>query len=97
MPLVPPGVQAHQEVPLYQFLVQLAVHAIQVTGTEPGTEAAWCQALLALTEGDPDPWCLVVQDRSKPAFMQPPVMANQWAQFKTVFSTPDDVDAPRCD
>jgi CRISPR system Cascade subunit CasA len=76
------------------FLVQLGALALNQLGVSdlPDTEAAWAQALRGLTPefADDDPWCLVVEDASKPAFMQPPVPAG--VNLDNVTSTPDALD-----
>ncbi len=76
------------------FLVQLAALALHRAGVSdlPDTEAAWAQALRGLTpefSGD-EPWCLVVEDASKPAFMQPPV--PEGISLGNATSTPDALD-----
>jgi CRISPR system Cascade subunit CasA len=58
------------------FLVQLATLVLSgADATElPEDEESWRAALRGLTAGFPDdaPWHLVVEDRDKPAFLQPP-------------------------
>jgi len=76
------------------FLVQLAALALHRAGASqlPQTEQEWAEALRGLTPDFPedDPWCLVVDDRSKPAFLQPPVPAA--VTLKTQISTPYALD-----
>jgi len=69
------GLQAHQQHAWHAFLVQLAAITLHRADTTSATlsEDAWRQRLLALTAGAHEPWCLVVGDLAKPAFMQPPV------------------------
>ncbi|MBN2358788.1 MAG: type I-E CRISPR-associated protein Cse1/CasA [Deltaproteobacteria bacterium] len=70
-----PALRPHQQHAWHAFLVQLAAIALHRAGkTEPKQDAAsWAAMLRALTDGTDEPWCLVVDDLSKPAFMQPPV------------------------
>ncbi len=65
----------HQHHSWFAFLVQLAAMALLAAEEEkPEQDAArWADLLLNLTDGDDSPWCLVTNDLSKPAFMQPPV------------------------
>jgi len=76
------------------FLVQLAALALHRAGASqlPQTEPEWAQALRGLTPEFPEdePWRLVVDDWSKPAFLQPPVPAG--VTLKTEISTPDALD-----
>lgn len=69
-----PALRAHQGMFWHMFLVQLAALALHGAGeTElPEDEEAWRYLLRRLTRDYPDdePWCLVVDDRSRPAFMQ---------------------------
>ncbi len=72
-----PALRPHQEPAWHMFLVQLAALALHRADTSvlPETEGDWARALRGLTPEFPEdePWCLVVENRSKPAFMQPPV------------------------
>ncbi len=54
----------------------------------------WRAMLRLLTPGFPDdePWRLVVEDLSKPAFMQPPVPEKSLTGFKGAMYAPDDLD-----
>ena len=94
-----PKVRTHQFHPWVMFLTQLAAIALHRAGrTEPNTsEAEWREMLLKLTGGAHEPWCLVVEDLSKPAFFQPPVpeakregfsLAEEWK----VVEQPDEID-----
>lgn len=92
-----PTLRPHQTHPWHAFLVQLAamaIHRARAT-TEPATPAEWTERLLLLSEGQREPWCLVVPDLSKPAFFQPPVPEGNLAKFNkwpggTPF--PDEID-----
>jgi len=89
-----PALRPHQAPALHMFLVQLAALALHRAGTShiPQTELEWAQALRGLTPDFPEdePWCLVVNDRNVPAFLQPPVPAGM--TLKTEVSTPDSLD-----
>jgi len=89
-----PALRPHQVPAWHMFLVQLAALALHRAGVSdlPDTEAVWTQALRGLTPKFPDdePWCLVVKDKSKPAFMQPPVPDG--VSLGNVTSTPDALD-----
>ena len=71
-----PALRPHQRPALHMFLVQLAVLALDGAGerTLPINEDGWRTALRGLTADFPDdePWCLIVEDRTRPAFLQPP-------------------------
>jgi CRISPR system Cascade subunit CasA len=89
-----PALRPHQAPAWHMFLVQLAALALHRAGTSqlPQTEPEWIQALRGLTPEFPEdePWRLVVDDWSKPAFLQPPVPAG--VTLKTEVSTPDELD-----
>jgi CRISPR system Cascade subunit CasA len=89
-----PALRPHQAPAWHMFLVQLAALALHRIGASdlPDTEVAWAQALRGLTPefADDEPWCLVVKDASKPAFMQPPVPDG--VSLGNVTSTPDALD-----
>jgi len=73
-----PALRAHQEPAWHMFLAQLGAIAAHRAGlTSPPDDAAtWQDILGRLTRGafpHDEPWCLVVEDWSKPAFLQPPV------------------------
>lgn len=89
-----PALQAHQTHAWHAFLVQLAGLALNGAGkNQPRqSEGAWTDLLLALTAGEPEPWCLVVEDLSRPAFMQPPVPEGSLASFKGRIAFPDSID-----
>ena len=75
------------------FLVQLATLALwPAKQTEPPKDSAeWVTLLRALTPDHTDdaPWCMVVEEFAKPAFLQPPVPDNlKWSPV----TTPDALD-----
>lgn len=88
------ALQPHQHHPWHAFLVQLAavVCARANLSDLPTDPAAWRAALLALTGGAGEPWHLVVEDLSRPAFLQPPVPEGSLNAFKTSLRTPDELD-----
>lgn len=88
------GLQAHQQHAWHAFLVQLAAIALHRAGeSNPRqTPATWRKLLLALTEGSSEPWCLVVGDLSKPAFLQPPVPEKTLEDYKPPVLRPDEID-----
>ncbi len=89
-----PALRPHQAPAWHMFLVQLAALALHraCESDLPDTEAAWTQLLRGLTPEFPDdePWCLVVEDASKPAFMQPSV--PEGVKLESRVPTPDALD-----
>lgn len=88
-----PALRPHQRPAWHMFLVQLSVMALGVAGMRslPEGEDDWRAALSGLTADFPDgePWHLIVPDRSRPAFMQPPDPgALKWNEV----DTPDALD-----
>jgi CRISPR system Cascade subunit CasA len=88
------GLRPHQEHAWHAFLVQLAAIAFHRSGEgDPAPSAErWTAMLRALTGGEDEPWCLVVEDLAKPAFMQPPVPEGTLAVFKEPRRQPDQID-----
>lgn len=84
--------RAHQRTAWHMFRVQLAALALRGAGLEEPPEDAetWVRLLRALApEHDDDPWRLVVVDRSRPAFLQPPDPGGMsWVRVET----PDALD-----
>ncbi len=87
---------AHQRQGWHCFLVQLAALALHRAGREepPADAASWTGLLRALTpdHADDAPWCLVVADPARPAFLQSPVGAGGLERFKNRIATPDGID-----
>ncbi len=88
-----PAMRPHQRPAWHMFLVQLAALALWHGGQSepPEEEEAWRALLRVLTPDFPDdePWCLVVADRRKPAFLQPPDPGGlKWSPV----ATPDALD-----
>jgi CRISPR system Cascade subunit CasA len=98
----------HQSHPWHAFLCQLAAMCLQGVGVElpdpyglephrllgEHTEEQWRAMLHGLTPGyeNDEPWRLVVEDLSQPAFMQPPAPEDDWGVFKDSTSYPDELD-----
>lgn len=92
-----PALRPHQRHVWHAFLVQIAVLALGPGADDldwPADEAAWRDALRALTADYPgdEPWSLVVEDLARPAFLQPPVPEDTLSRFKNLFPTPDALD-----
>ena len=88
-----PRLRTHQLHPWCMFLTQLAAIALHRAQTSDPrlSEDAWRPLLLALTGDRHEPWSLVVDDLSQPAFFQPPVPEGSVERWKTCES-PDDID-----
>ena len=92
-----PALRPHQRHAWHAFLVQLGAMALQrASVSEPPTDAAKWQALIrGLTPNFPadEPWRLVVDDITKPAFMQPPASAAERERdYADKVLTPDELD-----
>lgn len=85
---------AHQTHAWHAFTVQLAALALHSAGRTEAVKTAddWQALLLNLTNGAIAPWCLVVNDLSLPAFLQPPVPEGNLSAFKNRMVTPDELD-----
>lgn len=88
-----PALRPHQRPAWHMFLVQLATLALSDAGAVelPVDAERWRTALRGLTADFPDdePWHLVVGDRGKPAFLQPPDPGGlKWLDV----ATPDALD-----
>lgn len=88
-----PALRPYQRPAWHMFLVQLATLALDARERSdlPEAEVDWGDALRALTPAHPDdaPWHLVVEDRAKPAFLQPPDPGGlKWSAVPT----PDALD-----
>ena len=88
-----PALRPHQRAAWHMFLVQLASLALRKakeTGP-PNDSATWAALLRGLTPDRPDdaPWRIVVEDLSKPAFLQPPLPDGL---ERSSVATPDALD-----
>ena len=87
----------YQHHPWHAFLAQLGAMAMHRAGidTPPETSVEWAGLLRVLTPEYPNdgPWQLVVDDITKPAFMQPPARsADKLTDYKNEVTTPDELD-----
>jgi len=94
-----PSLRPHQRDPWHAFTVQVAAMAMLNAGLktfdEINPESDWEALLTGLTPSFPggEPWQLVVDDWTKPALLQPPIVTGtNTADYKTVFHTPDQLD-----
>lgn len=93
-----PALRPHQRHAWHAFLVQLGAMALHRTGVrEPPADAdQWKKLIRGLTADFPDdePWRLVVDDITKPAFMQPPASSEDKAKEyeRQPVPTPDALD-----
>ena len=92
-----PALRSHQRQPWHNFLVQLGSMAVHGAGlAEPPADAdEWRRIIRGLTSDWPDdePWQLVVDDITKPAFMQPPASSKEReADYKNTVFTADELD-----
>ena len=92
-----PALRPHQRHAWHAFLVQLgtmAMHKADVS-VPPADAPTWADLINGLTPDFPDdePWQLVVEDITKPAFMQPPASsADKKDEYKDKIETPDELD-----
>ena len=92
-----PALRPHQRHAWHAFLCQLAAMALHRAGQSepPADTEAWAILLRGLTPEWPqdEPWQLVVEDLTRPAFMQPPAgSAAKTADYKSRVDTPDELD-----
>lgn len=90
-----PALRPHQRHAWHAFLAQLGAIAAQRAelAAPPQTAAEWRRLLRGLTceFADDEPWQLVVDDPTKPAFMQCPA-GDTLSQYRRRVGTPDDLD-----
>ena len=92
-----PALRPHQRHAWHAFLVQLgamAMHRVDI-GEPPDDAATWAALLRGLTPEYPEdePWQLVVDDITQPAFMQPPAHSKEREkEYKNPVDTPDELD-----
>ena len=91
-----PFLRPHQRAPWHSFCVQLAALALHRGGHDKVvTDAAtWRELLRRLTADWPEdePWRLIVEGLTKPAFMQPPVSGGSGDPHRTPVGSTDDLD-----
>lgn len=92
-----PALRPHQRHAWHAFLAQLGAMAMHRAGiNEPPSDAAeWAGLIRGLTPDWPDdaPWQLVVDDITKPAFMQPPARSSDEAKdYSNPATKPDELD-----
>ena len=92
-----PALRPHQRHAWHAFLVQLGAIAMHKAGHDnpPDDAATWLNLIRALTPDslDDEPWHLIVDDITKPAFMQPAASSeDKRADYKSVVATPDELD-----
>ena len=92
-----PALRPHQRHAWHAFLVQLGAIAMHKAGiVEPPEDAGeWRRIIRALTPDFPndEPWQLVVEDITRPAFLQPPTSSeDKIADYKNTVATPDELD-----
>ena len=92
-----PALRPHQRHAWHAFLVQLGAMAMRREGLEepPETAEEWHRIIRGLTPEWPEdePWQLVVEDITRPAFMQPPARTKEReADYKNAVPTPDSLD-----
>ena len=92
-----PALRPHQRHAWHAFLSQLAAMAMYRAGvTVPPEDAAeWVGLLRGLTPDWPDdePWHLVRNDITEPAFMQPPALSPaEEKEYRSAVATPDELD-----
>jgi CRISPR system Cascade subunit CasA len=90
------ALRPHQQPAWHAFLVTLAFHCLEAAGTTdlPSDAAGWRALMQGLTSEFPDgePWCLVVDDWEKPAFLQSPCAANQRGDYKRRQESVQEID-----
>ena len=93
-----PPLRPHQRHAWHAFLVQLGAMAMHRAGMidPPVQSEEWLRIIRGLTSDefpDDEPWQLVVDDITKPAFMQPPARSkDRESDFKSPVATPDELD-----
>jgi CRISPR system Cascade subunit CasA len=91
-----PFLRPHQAAPWHAFCVQLAALAMHRAGIDvvPEEPEVWGDLLRALTAPWPEdePWRLVVDDVTQPAFLQAPVPKGAGDPHRSLVETPDDLD-----
>ena len=92
-----PALRPHQRHAWHALLVQLGAIAMNRAGLvlPPDDAEEWRRIIRVLTPDWPgdEPWQVVVDDITRPAFMQPPANSQERKKdFKNTVVTPDDLD-----
>jgi CRISPR system Cascade subunit CasA len=92
-----PDLRPHQSHAWHALLVQLAALALDHAGLDdlpPLRPEEWLTLLRGLTPDHPDdsPWSLLVEDWSKPAFLQPPAPSGSETAYGEAITEPDRID-----
>ena len=91
-----PALRPHQRHAWHAFLAQLGALAIHRAGLNEPPDGAveWRRIVRGLTSDFPDdePWHLVVDDITRPAFMQPPARSEDRPKEYKPVPTPDGLD-----
>ena len=92
-----PALRPYQRHAWHAFLAQLGAVAMQRAGLNepPVSTEEWRRMVRELTSDFPDdePWHLVVEDMTRPAFMQPPARSEDRREdYEPAFMTPDGLD-----
>ena len=93
-----PALRPHQRHAWHAFLVQLGAMAVHEAGLAepPADSEEWRRIIRGLTCDDwpcDEPWQLVVDDITKPAFMQCRASSSEQAKnFRTELMAPDEID-----
>ena len=90
------ALRPHQEAMFHSFMVSLAFMAMDLAGEpSPSTDTArWRELLRGLTHAFPgdEPWHLLIEDVTTPAFMQSPCGAAEAGQYTGVSRSPQELD-----
>lgn len=90
------ALRPHQEAMFHSFMVSLAFMAMDLAGEpSPSTDTArWRELLRGLTHTFPgdEPWHLLIEDVTTPAFMQSPCGAAEAGQYTGVSRSPQELD-----
>ena len=89
-----PGIQRHQADGFHVFLCYLAVVVLTRLGDEDCVQPAeyWRRGLRHVSDERDEPWTLIVTDLSQPAFLQPPIPAEDQDRMQRKAQTPDELD-----
>lgn len=93
------GLRREQEQAWHCFLAQLGALVALRAGELPRRAEGFAEQLLGWTQHQLEPWCLLVEDLTHPAFMQPGVASKtprslKEAGFVRVEASPEELDVP---